>query len=213
MNFLVVHTRLNLKASSGRFAAAREHVNRCDNVDLAERRAACQDADVTCCLIWSCVATVPMATRSSSQRAAASCRAEVCTGNVEQLSQLGPSTDTLHVSFTTRHAVSQFTLQRRHLVANAAWDLMKYCMPQLYCRSFDYFENSTNTQPPPLYRALAEIYNHLWLYCYLTRTDATIQSVYEVRRMTIHLIIIHRDSDIASLGLIVSCFLLTYQQW
>lgn len=54
----------------------------------------CEDADVTCCLIWSCVALVPMATHSSSQRAAAAlCGAEVRTGNVEQLSQLRLSID------------------------------------------------------------------------------------------------------------------------
>ncbi len=53
----------------------------------------------------------------SSQRAAALCRAEVCAGNVKQLSQLGPSIDTLHIPFTTQHAADPFALQRKHLVA------------------------------------------------------------------------------------------------
>lgn len=66
---------------------------------------------------------VSMATHSSSQRAAALCRAEVRTGNVEQLSQLGLSIDTPHIPFTTQHAVSQFAQQRKHLLANAARDL------------------------------------------------------------------------------------------
>lgn len=92
-----------------------------DNVDLTVLRGLCEDADVTCCLIWSCVVMVPMATHSSSQRAAAAalCRAEVCSANVEQMSQLGPSIDTLHIPFTTQQAVSWFALQRKHLVVNA----------------------------------------------------------------------------------------------
>lgn len=56
----------------------------------------------------------------SSQRAAALCRAEVCTGNVEQPSQLGLSLDTLHIPATTQQTVGPFALQRKHLVANTA---------------------------------------------------------------------------------------------
>lgn len=65
---------------------------------------------------WSCVAVVTMATHSSSQGAAALCRVEVCSGNVELLSQLGPRTGILHVTLTPEHAVRQFTLQRKRLL-------------------------------------------------------------------------------------------------
>lgn len=38
---------------------------------------------------------------------AAACRAEVCTGYVEQLSQLMLSIDTLHIPFTTQYIVGR----------------------------------------------------------------------------------------------------------
>lgn len=37
-----------------------------DDTDLFVCRR-CDDADVTCCLIWSCMSVVPMATHGSSQ--------------------------------------------------------------------------------------------------------------------------------------------------
>lgn len=67
-----------------------------------------------------------MATHSSSQQAAALCRVEVCSGNVEQLSQLGQRSDFLHVTLTSETVYAT----KKPLVANVHG--IGCGMPQVY---------------------------------------------------------------------------------